>query len=264
MPRSIRKISKTKVYHVILRGIDKQDIFVEEQDYNKFIKEIQKTKEKYKYELYAYCLMSNHIHMIIYDKNEQLSKIIQSLAISYSLYFNKKYERSGHLFQNRFLSKSVEDRKYLVQVCRYIHQNPFKAKISKTDEYRWSSYKEYIEKSNITDTEFILSMFSNNLKTALENFIAFHNIEDENRGIKDIIEYEMIEKLTDYQVKQYIEETLGIDNVTEIKRLDIDIRNEKIKNLKNIKGTSMAQISRVIGINRKIVERVMKNKDRKE
>ena len=89
MPRSIRKISKTKVYHVILRGIDKQDIFVEEQDYNKFIKEIQKTKEKYKYELYAYCLMSNHIHMIIYDKNEQLSKIIQSLAISYSLYFNK-------------------------------------------------------------------------------------------------------------------------------------------------------------------------------
>ena len=105
MPRSARETSNTKVYHIILRGNVKQDIFYDEQDYRKFIKEIKETKEKYQYILYSYCLMPNHVHMVLYDKNESLSKIMQSLEISYSKYFCKKYEKVGHLFQNRFLSK---------------------------------------------------------------------------------------------------------------------------------------------------------------
>ena len=84
MPRAARKVSSTKVYHVILRGNDKQDLFFEEEDYKKFIKEIKNTKEKYGYELYAYCLMTNHVHLIIYDKNDMLSKIMQSLEVIYS------------------------------------------------------------------------------------------------------------------------------------------------------------------------------------
>ena len=75
MPRMARKVSKTKVYHVILRGNDKQDIFFDEQDYKKLIKEFKNTKEKYGCELYAYCLMTNHVHLVIYDKNNILSKI---------------------------------------------------------------------------------------------------------------------------------------------------------------------------------------------
>ena len=76
MPRMARKKCNTKVYHVILRGNEKQDIFLEKQDYNKFMKEIYNTKEKYQYELYAYCFMTNHVHLIIYDKNDKLSKIL--------------------------------------------------------------------------------------------------------------------------------------------------------------------------------------------
>lgn len=159
MPRMARKVSCTKVYHVILRGNDKQDIFLDEQDYKKFIKEILNTKEKYEYELYAYCLMTNHVHLIIYDKNDKLSKIIQSLAITYSAYFSKKYEKTGHLFQNRFLSKEVETREYLMQVCRYIHQNPVKAKIAKVDKYKWSSFREYIYEEKIISAELVLSLF---------------------------------------------------------------------------------------------------------
>ena len=131
MPRSPRIKAFSKVYHVILRGNSKQDIFLDEQDYKKFKKEIYNTKEKYQYELYSYCLMTNHIHLIIYDKNEKLSKLMQSLAVSYSSYWNKKYERVGHLFQNRFISKEVESAEYLKNLCRYIHQNPYKAGISK-------------------------------------------------------------------------------------------------------------------------------------
>ena len=104
MPRVARGKSCTKVYHIILRGNDKQDIFFDNQDYIKFIKEIVNTKEKYNYDLYAYCLMTNHVHMVIYDKESVLSKIMQSLEVAYSSYFSKKYEKVGHLFQNRFLS----------------------------------------------------------------------------------------------------------------------------------------------------------------
>ena len=120
MPRKAREISKTKTYHIMLRGNDKQDIFFEEQDYKKFINEISNTKQKYKYELFAYCLMTNHVHMVIFDRNDNISKAIQSLAVSYSSYFSKKYDKVGHLFQNRFFSKSVETREYLIQLCRYI------------------------------------------------------------------------------------------------------------------------------------------------
>ncbi len=135
MPRINRQFSNTKVYHIILRGIDKQDIFLEEMDYKVIIKILKELQEKYQYEIYAYCLMNNHIHLVIYDIDNQLSRIMQSIGIKYSKYFNKKYERAGHLFQNRFLSKNVEDREYFKCLCRYIHKNPQKAQISKTEEY---------------------------------------------------------------------------------------------------------------------------------
>ena len=109
VPRTARQYNEfTKVYHVILRGIDRQDIFLDEQDKKKWIKELINTKVQFNYDLYCYCLMNNHVHMVLYDKNMQLSKIIQSLAIRYATYFNKKYERVGHLFQNRFL-KSISN-----------------------------------------------------------------------------------------------------------------------------------------------------------
>lgn len=159
MPRMARKESSTKVYHVILRGNDKQDIFLDEQDYKKFIKELKNTKEKYECELYAYCLMTNHVHLVIYDKNNMLSKFMQSLEVTYSAYFSKKYGKNGHLFQNRFLSKVVETREYLMQVCRYVHQNPVKAKISTVDKYKWSSFKEYLYGEKIVSTKMLLSLF---------------------------------------------------------------------------------------------------------
>lgn len=91
MPRNSREYnSTTKLYHVIIKGIDGQDIFWEDKDKNKFLKELVSAKEKYRYDLCAYCLMDNHVHLVIYDKEEQLSKIMQSIEISYSSYFNKK------------------------------------------------------------------------------------------------------------------------------------------------------------------------------
>ena len=261
MPRKARKFSNTKVYHIILRGNDKQDIFFEEQDYNKFIKEVKNTKEKYKYELFAYCLMTNHVHMVLFDKNDNLSKIMQSLAVSYSSYFSKKYDKVGHLFQNRFYSKCVETREYLIQLCRYIHQNPVKANIARTEEYSWSSYKEYIKQNKITETKMIMSIFGVTKTESIKNFVKFHKIEKEDLHGNDYLEYEMKEKLTDYELEKIIEKLLKINSVMEIKRFNTEIRNQNLAKLKEIKGTSKSQISRVTGINRKIIERVLNNKE---
>lgn len=256
MPRIARKISSTKVYHIILRGNDRQDIFLDEQDYHKFLKIVKILKEKYQYDIFTYCLMSNHVHLVVYDKNMQLSKIIQSMEISYASYFAKKYNKVGHLFQNRFLSKNVETKEYLCGLCRYIHQNPLKAKISNTEDYKWSSYKEFIYGEKIINSELVLSIFGPNKKEAIENFIIFHSYE--TCFINEEVEYECIDKITDEQVKKKVKKILNIEDVRSILSYDRKTRNEALQKLKIIKGVSKAQLARVLGMNRKILERIMK------
>ena len=94
MPRISRENSKTitQTYHLIIRGINKQDIFFDDYDKKKFLKEIERTKEKYQYEIYAYVLMNNHVHITIFDKNDNKSNVVHSICTSYAEYFNKKYE----------------------------------------------------------------------------------------------------------------------------------------------------------------------------
>lgn len=254
MPRINRKISYTKTYHIILRGIDKQDIFLCENDYCKFLETLNKVKKQYECDIYSYCLMNNHVHIVIYDKGNKLPKIMQSIEISYSLYFNKKYNRVGHLFQNRYLSKNIEDREYLKMVCRYIHQNPQKAGIGSIEDYKWSSYKEYIKNPKIINNNVLLKIFSEDLEKAKNEFIKFHNIQINN--VEELIEYEIIDKLTDDQVIEYICEFMNIDNVHKILELNVEKRNETIRKIKENKKITSAQISRVLGINRKIVERI--------
>ena len=122
MPRGVRRKSITNVYHCIIRGINRQDIFLDRQDFLKFKKELISTKEIYSYRLYSYVLMSNHIHLQIKDEKNNLSQVMKSIQIRYSKYFNSKYQRIGHLFQNRFESRCVEDVGYFINLQRYIHQ----------------------------------------------------------------------------------------------------------------------------------------------
>jgi len=261
LPRIARKYSEIKVYHTTIRGNDKQNIFFDEQDRYKFMDIIKETKEKYNYDIYSYCLMDNHVHLVIYDKEYKLSKIMQSIQISYAIYFNIKYDRVGHLFQDRFFSSKVEDREYLKIVCRYIHQNPQKAGIAKTEEYKWSSYKEYIGKPKIINNKLLLSIFSEDFETAKEEFIKFHNINsDSNKEeeIKNIIEFELCEKMSDEEIEKHICELLGIQNISEILKYNRVIQKEKLSRLKCFSNISISQLSRIIRINRKMLERIIK------
>ena len=249
--RAQRKKSNTNVYHVIIRGINRQDIFLDNQDFRKFLKEVKRTKELYKYKVYAYALMPNHVHFIIHDTMENLSTIMQSLNVSYSYYFNQKYERIGHLFENRFKSKNIEDVSYLKNVIRYIHKNPENAGI--TNNYPWVSYYEYVEnKDEITDKNFIMKLFDYNIS----NFKIFHENYNKNQDLGN--SYELISKIEDEEAIKLMKEIANEENLVKIQNYDNDRKYNVIKKFIQIEGIKKVQIARILGISRKTIEKIGK------
>ena len=153
MPRLARKFYDGAVYHIIQRGNNKNKIFIEKQDYSRFLRLISKYKEKYSFELYNYCLMTNHVHLLIrIIKKENMPKLFQGLFQSFQYHHRRKYDYCGSLYQNRYKSILVENDAYLLECARYIERNPLRGKIADSiDEYKWSSYNFYVngEKNKI-------------------------------------------------------------------------------------------------------------------
>ena len=253
MPRPLRIYSKSKVYHTIIKGIDNHNIFFDEKDRLFFLKQLLTIKNQFNSQIYSYCLMSNHVHLVIKIEDEFLSKFMQSMSIRYAHYFNCKYERKGPFLQNRFKSKCVENQKYFLEVCRYIHRNPEKAKIAKTEDYKWSSFKEYIGKEKIINKNILLHYFNNDIN----EFIKYTILSDLN-NVNDSIEYEIIEKLTDEELINIIISKFGINKNEDISSFFKNRKNieKDLIWIKNIQGTNITQISRVTKIGRKILKRI--------
>lgn len=247
MPRQAIKKSSSGIYHVMLRGINKQQIFEDEEDCEKFLWTLKDTKEKSGFKLFAYCLMGNHIHLLIKEEKEPLEQIFKRIGGRFVYWYNIKYQRVGHLFQDRFKSEPVEDDAYLFTVIRYIHQNPIKAKLCENaEDYKFSSYKEYTDKKWIVDTEFILDIMP------LDEFAAFNNEENMDKCLE--IEEKEAVRLTDEQAKAIIELCSGCKNVTEIQSLPKAEREKLIEDLRN-KGLSIRQMVRLTGTSKGLIEK---------
>lgn len=180
MARTARRLSSSGIYHVMIRGNEKKEIFLDNRDRLRFLDTLYRMKEAKNYEVYAYCLMSNHIHLLMREGTDSLQRSIKRINVSYVYYFNRKYDRVGHLFHDRYRSEPIEDNSYLLAVARYIHNNPVKANITmKAEDYEWSSYNLYLNpKENydsLIDTTFVLSMFSDNKDLAIALFKEFSN-----------------------------------------------------------------------------------------
>ena len=147
-------------YHICNRGNRKQDIFLEEEDYLSYLKKVREYKEKYKISVLCYCLMPNHFHLLIKQNSDiPLYKFMHALNTSYSMNFNRKYNKVGHLFQGKHKLKEVDKDEYLLQLSSYIHLNPTKdGLIKKLEEYQWSSYLDYIglREGTLCDKELVL------------------------------------------------------------------------------------------------------------
>lgn len=134
-------------HHVFNRGINKQPIFLRDSDYQFFLKKLSELKSKFDHSLYAYCLMPNHFHLSIKTRRTPISKIMASLATSYSMHFNRTYGHFGPVFQNRYKSILIESDPYFWQLSRYIYLNPVKAGlVSEPSSYRYSSIREALGK----------------------------------------------------------------------------------------------------------------------
>ena len=180
---------------------DEVNIFEEQEDYCQFLNTLDLMAQSYEsdgtpagrnYILYAYCLMSNHIHLLIREREDTIGMAIKRIASSYVYYYNHKYSRDGHLFRERFKSEPVNDMAYFVTLLRYIHQNPVKAgMVSEVKDYEFSSWGEYMDKNStlipLCDTHTVLNRIPLNelselVNEPLSDDIVCLDIEDASKG----------------------------------------------------------------------------------
>jgi REP element-mobilizing transposase RayT len=172
MARPLRMDYPDTFYHVLSRGNEKRDIFYDDKDYLRFLETLEKAVERFNLEVHAYVLMKNHYHLLIRTREDNLSRAIQWLGVSYSVWFNRRHERSGHLFQGRFKSFLIENDRYFTAMCLYIHGNPLRVGlVRRLWDYRWSSYRIYVDwrygVSWLT-TELVLGMYGGSRKEFLK------------------------------------------------------------------------------------------------
>lgn len=274
MPRRARIKGEFSTYHVIQRGNERKNIFQGDDDKSRFLETLDRMKIKYNFLIYAYCLMDNHVHLIINDNGNDISQIIKSINISYAYYFNRIYKRCGHLFQDRFKSERIDDDVYLMEVSRYIHNNPVKAGMVKEPlDYKWSSYGVYTGSQKdirrLVDKSRILGYISENHEIAVRNYIGYVTTKEEQEiKIMDIDEdsFGMKENndsiLTFSQAQKSLEERLSKKELTyDQMLLQTRLRNELIKEMRKGSLLTMKQLGVLFGgISESRVSRILSNK----
>ena len=247
MSRQARKRSSSGIYHIMLRGVNQQQIFEDKEDNEYFLQVLKKCKAISDFKLFAYCLMGNHIHLLIQEGLEPVEQIMKRIAGRFVYWYNIKYQRTGHLFQDRFKSEPVEDDAYFLTVLRYIHQNPIVAHIcKKIEDYEYSSYNDFLKDTDLIDTEFVFGIIPK------EDFAIF-NKEKTKADCIDI-DNKVVTKVTDQQAKKIIEKISKCKNVSEFQLLEGNVRDRYLKRLRE-SGLSIRQISRLTGVSFNVVRR---------
>ena len=269
MARQARRKASSGFYHIMLRGINHQTVFEDEEDISRYKDLLNFYKKRCGFELIGYCFMGNHIHLIIREAvkpsvlevqgkdveigpGESLETVFKRIGVAYVFYFNQKYKRSGHLFQDRFRSEPIETDEYLLMALRYIHRNPVKAGLcGDPKDYAYSSYSDYLGEalSPVADTGFILDMISVEelvRYSAAENSDSFLDIEDVDR-----------KALTDQEAKELLYRESCCSSASEFQKLARPERKRYCQVLFNA-GASVIQISRITGISRPLIYKAIK------
>lgn len=164
------------VFHVYSRGNNKGLIFLDDQDYRAFLRLLKAAKGKLKFKLYAYALMPNHFHLVVRVAEAPVSDLMQRLLGGYARYFNRRYERVGHVFQGRFHLKHCTTDSYLTSLVRYIHLNPVRAGLSLDAEgWPWSGHRGYVRPGSdpLLDSGFVLGLLASDEAAAVQKYIEY-------------------------------------------------------------------------------------------
>lgn len=251
MPRRPR-IDMVGYYHIVNRGVDKRVVYKDDEDFKTYLEILCSASQIYEVKVHGYVLMSNHYHLLIETRKENLSKFMKHINASYAMYFNKRYKRSGHLWQGRYKSWYVTDESYLYALIAYIEYNPIKAKmVTKLGEYKYSSYKAFSEQEKAIE--------------CLKASFVFEDYNDVNERL-EFIEYAHDERILD-EIKKA--SNLVVTSIKEHKP-DIKKLQKKLHNAQNIdernkilfeankEGFSQHSLSTIVGMSQTQVSRIIK------
>ncbi len=245
MARGKRIKSETGIYHVMLRGINKQEVFHNDEDYYKFLSILSICKAISGFTLHAYCLMNSHVHLLIQEGNEPLELVFKRIGDRFIYWYNLKYCRTGPLFQGRYKSKPVNDDAYFISALRYIHQNPVKAGLTENcKSYQFSSYNAYFKPNSLVDTDFALEL------TGIDEFKRIHTelCEDQHLDIK--VETEI--KPTDEEAQKTFEKITLCKTQEDFQKYPKDMQIEFVVALKKQKF-SIRQICLFTGVSKRFI-----------
>jgi putative transposase len=195
MPRIARQKTYDAIFHVMARSISEVDLFKDDNDKKTYLGLIKKYQKLYEFRVYGYCLMSNHVHLIIDANGADISKIMHSINFSYAQIFNKKHNRHGHLFQDRFKSKMVKDERYLFALSAYIHNNPIDIQEYETcpENYEFSSLSIYLglnrDPYELVEDGFIMSLFGESKKAARDKYLRLV-YKTNDKKLREELEFE--------------------------------------------------------------------------
>ena len=261
MPRQERKRSKSGYYHIMLRGNERRNIFLDDEDKLRFLETIYEKQQKDRFNMHAYCLMDNHVHLMIGEGTEDIAKVMKRITVSYVYYFNKKYKRVGHLFQDRYRSEVVEKDSYVLALARYIHQNPVKANMTKqAGEYKWSSYGSYIDEKNyfckMIDRDIIMELFSEDREKAKRLFIKYMDEENCDTFIDLKEEEEVMEEGEAKALYLGMLRDKGLDSEDGMK---MQVPDELIKEFREKTKFSIRKIVAITKLNKDKINKILKN-----
>ena len=244
--RSYRVESEAHLHHVTLRGVSKQIIFEDDDDRRFMGGRIRRYLDELDSEIYAWCFMSNHIHLLLHIDVHTMAIFMNKLLVSYVRYFNEKTGRVGHLMQGRYDSVPIETDEQLMATVRYIHRNPEDVPGKSFATYYWSSYREYTGMPFITNTMPVMKLFS-----SLNEFVRFHEewnpASSPPKNSRDAAP-------DDQEAALLACKLLEITSVSEIASLDKTDRDASLAVLKDA-GLSVKQVARLTGLGRNIVQR---------
>lgn len=179
MPRQARLDVPGALHHIMVRGIDKTNIFRDDEDKARFLERLGQTVTEGKCTVYAWALMDNHVHILFKSGKTGISTVMRKLLTWYALYFNRRYRRTGHLFENRYKSILCDEDNYLLALIRYIHLNPMRANMVKTieelDRYPWSGHSAVMNKRECPwmDIDYVLLQFNDTTRKARNAYRRF-------------------------------------------------------------------------------------------
>lgn len=226
MPRKKRFYCLDHCHHVMLRGVEGRGLFLDDGDRIRFCLLLQAAAEKHTVLIHAFCLMSNHIHLVLEPKKSSLQSAVHAFAFRYAQYFNHRYDRQGYLFQGRFKSIFVENGLYLKRLVRYIHLNPVQAGLVKrSEEYRWSSHRAYMSLDEYVwlKKDFVLSRFHDDPQVALERFVPFMNHTQE--AISDLTGLTKAFRAGAYGTDEFMKNTLPEVQIAQAPSYELSLKD---------------------------------------